>query len=202
MSATSLSPDRIPTGVYNVDPDHTALLRAAAELALRGVELTLYEGLERLLPPYNEDRDTDRPPAEVARLRREIASADAVLFSNPEYNGTMPGQIKQAVDWASRPHGAESALWGETVAVVGASVTDYGGRWAQDHLRKSLGLAGARVLSEELPVARAPELFGSDGDLADPETRDRARRDRRRPCAAPPSVRAGGVRFDRRGDRD
>jgi len=76
----------------------------------------------------------------------------------------MPGQIKQAVDWASRPHGAESALWGETVAVVGASVTDYGGMWAQDHLRKSLGLAGARVLSEELPVARAPELFGSDGD--------------------------------------
>jgi hypothetical protein len=74
MSATSLSPDRIPTGVYNVDPTHTALLRAAAELAPRGVELTLYEGLERL-PPYNEDRDTDRPPAEVARLRREIASA-------------------------------------------------------------------------------------------------------------------------------
>ena len=81
---------------------NTALLREAAELAPEGVEVELYEGLDRL-PPYNEDDDTDHPPAEVTRLRDAIAEADAVLISTPEYNGTVPGQIKHAVDWASRP---------------------------------------------------------------------------------------------------
>jgi NAD(P)H-dependent FMN reductase len=85
----------------------------------------------------------------------------------------MPGQMKQVVDWGSRPHGAQSALWGKPVAVIGASVTDYGAIWAQDHLRKSLGLAGARVLGDELAVARAPEHFGADGELSDASTRER-----------------------------
>ena len=151
---------------------NTALLRAAAQLTPDDVELTLYEGLE-LLPPYNEDRDTDDPPAEVARLRAEIQAADAVLFATPEYNTTMPGQIKQVVDWASRPHGPGSALWGKPAAAIGASVTDYGAMWAQDHLRKALGIAGARVLGTELPVAKAQDLFAADGELVDPETRDR-----------------------------
>ncbi|HWD74853.1 MAG TPA: NADPH-dependent FMN reductase [Solirubrobacteraceae bacterium] len=151
---------------------NTALLRAAAQLTPEGVELDIYDGLE-LLPPYNEDRDTEDPPAEVARLRAEIAAADAVLFATPEYNTTMPGQIKQVVDWASRPHGPESALWGKPAAAIGASVTDYGAMWAQDHLRNALGIAGARVLRTEFPVARAHDLFSTDGELADPETRDR-----------------------------
>jgi chromate reductase, NAD(P)H dehydrogenase (quinone) len=152
---------------------NTALLRAAAELAPEGIELTIYEELESL-PPYNEDRETDNVPSEVVRLRQEIADADAVLFATPEYNTTMPGQVKQVVDWASRPHGPEAALWGKPVAVVGASVTDYGAMWAQDHLRNALGIAGARVLKEaDLPVARAHELFSDDGKLIDPETRDR-----------------------------
>jgi chromate reductase len=150
---------------------NTALLRAAAELAPEGVEVELYQGLE-LLPPYNEEHDTDEPPAEVERLREAIASADAVLFSTPEYNGSMPGQMKQALDWGSRPY-KSSALWGKPVAVVGASVTDYGAIWAQDHLRKGLGLAGARVLEEELPVSKAPERFDDDGELVDLELRDR-----------------------------
>jgi chromate reductase len=93
---------------------NTALLRAAAELAPEGVEVELYDGLE-LLPAYNEEHDTDTPPAEVARLREAIAAADAVLFATPEYNGSMPGHVKQALDWASRPHRA-SALWGKPVA--------------------------------------------------------------------------------------
>jgi chromate reductase len=151
---------------------NTALLRAAAELAPEGVELEFYEGLGSL-PPYNEDRDTDSPPAEVARLRAAIDGADAVLFSTPEYNGSMPGHVKQAVDWGSRPHGPDSALWGKPVAAIGASVTDYGAMWAQDHLRKSLGLAGARVLGTELAVAHAPDLFTAEVELIDPETRDR-----------------------------
>jgi chromate reductase len=151
---------------------NTALLRAAAELAPAGVEVELYDGLESL-PPYNEDRDTDLPPAEVADLRSAIASADAVLLATPEFNGSMPGQLKHMVDWASRPHGKGSALWSKPVAVVGASVTDYGAIWAQDHLRKALGIAGARVLDVELPVSRAQERFDTDGVLVDLELRDR-----------------------------
>ena len=77
-----------------------------------------------------------------------------MLISTPEYNGTLPGQLKHAVDWASRPYGQASSLWGKPVAVIGASVTDYGALWAQDHLRKALGIAGARVLDAELPVAQ------------------------------------------------
>ncbi|MEO6857674.1 MAG: NADPH-dependent FMN reductase [Solirubrobacteraceae bacterium] len=151
---------------------NTALLRAAAELAPEGVELDLYEDLESL-PPYNEDRDTDQPPAEVSRLRTAIEEADAVLFATPEYNTTMPGHVKQVVDWGSRPHGPDAALWGKPVAAIGASVTDYGAMWAQDHLRKALSLAGARVLDTELAVASAAERFDPAGRLIEPETRER-----------------------------
>ncbi len=160
------------SGSLRAASHNTALLRAAAELAPEGVELRLYERLESL-PPYNEDRDTELPPAEVAALRRAIRDADAVLIATPEFNGTIPGQLKHAVDWASRPYGSSSALWGKPVAVIGASSTDYGAIWAQDHLRKALGIAGARVLEAELPVGRAQERFDADGVLVDLELRDR-----------------------------
>jgi chromate reductase, NAD(P)H dehydrogenase (quinone) len=150
---------------------NTALLRAAAELAPEGVDIQLYQGLDRL-PHYNEDHDTDDPHGEVQRLRDEIAAADAVLISTPEYNGSMPGHLKTAIDWASRPFKQGSALWGKPVVVVGASVTDYGAIWAQDHLKKALGLAGARVLDVDLPVPKARDRFGPDGELTDPETRE------------------------------
>jgi chromate reductase len=159
------------SGSLRAASHNTALLRAAAELAPEGVEVELYDGLE-LLPAYNEDHDTGSGPAEVARLRGAIDTADAVLISTPEYNGTVPGHLKTAIDWASRPH-RESALWGKPVAVVGASVTDYGAIWAQDHLRKSLGLAGARVVDVELPVSKAHDQFDADGTLIDPELRAR-----------------------------
>jgi chromate reductase len=149
------------------------LLRAAAEVAPAGVEVVLYDGLDRL-PHYNEDHDTDDPHGEVQRLRETIAAADLVLISTPEYNGSVPGHLKTAVDWASRPFGQGSALWGKPVAVIGASVTDYGAVWAQDHLRKSLGLAGARVLDAELAVPKARDAFeGPEGELTDPEIRER-----------------------------
>lgn len=151
---------------------NTALLREAAELAPASVEVELYEGLDRL-PPYNEDNDTDHPPAEVTRLRDAIREADAVLISTPEYNGTVPGQIKHAVDWASRPYGQDAALWGKPIAVIGASATDYGAIWAQDHLRKALGIGGARVLEAELAIARSPDRFDGDGRLVDEESRER-----------------------------
>lgn len=151
---------------------NTALLRAAAELAPADIELELYESLESL-PPYNEDGDTDEPPLEVTALREAVAGADVVLFSTPEYNGTMPGQMKHAVDWASRPYGNDASLWGKPAAVIGASITDYGAIWAQDHLRKALGIAGARVLDVELPVSKAVERFDGDGILIDLELRGR-----------------------------
>jgi chromate reductase, NAD(P)H dehydrogenase (quinone) len=161
------------SGSLRAASHNTAMLRAAAELAPPGVEVLLYEGLDRL-PHYNEDHDTEDPHGEVQRLRDAIAAADLVLISTPEYNGGVPGHLKTAVDWASRPFGQGSALWGKPVAVIGASVTDYGAVWAQDHLRKSLGLAGARVLDAELAVPKAAERFaGPNGELTDPETRER-----------------------------
>lgn len=158
------------SGSLRAASHNTALLRAAAALAPAGVEVRLFEGLDRI-PPFNEDHESD-PPAEVLRLREEISPADIVLISTPEYNGSVPGHVKQAVDWASRPFGPESALWGKPVAVIGASVTDYGAVWAQDHLRKSLGLAGARVLDGELAIPKAPDRFSPEGELTDPETRE------------------------------
>jgi chromate reductase, NAD(P)H dehydrogenase (quinone) len=161
------------SGSLRAASHNTALLRAAAELAPSGVEVPLYEGLDRI-PHFNEDHESGPPAPEVQRLRDAIASADLVLISTPEYNGSVPGHLKTAVDWASRPFGQESALWGKPVAVIGASTTDYGAVWAQDHLRKSLGLAGARVLDADLAVPKAPDRFaGPGGELTDPETRER-----------------------------
>jgi chromate reductase len=160
------------SGSLRAASHNTALLRAAAEHAPEGVEVELYDGLESL-PPYNEDRDTDDPAPAVADLRRRIEEADGVLIATPEFNGTMPGQLKQVVDWGSRPYGPAAAFYGKPVAVIGASVTDYGAIWAQDHLRKALGIAGARVLDVELPVSGAAAKFDADGKLTDPETVDR-----------------------------
>jgi chromate reductase len=159
------------SGSLRAASHNTALLRHAAERAPEGVEVELYDELESL-PPYNEDRDTDTPPAAVAAMRDRVAAADALLISTPEYNGTIPGQLKQLVDWASRPYGPPAALYGKPVAVIGASATDYGAVWAQDHLRKALGIAGARVVDMDLPVGRADEKF-QDGRLTDDEIVDR-----------------------------
>ena len=162
------------SGSLRAASHNTALLRAAAQLAPEGVEVELYDGLDRL-PPFNEDHESDLPVPEVARLRDAIASADAVLISTPEYNGTVPGQLKHAIDWGSRPYGPDAALWSQVVAVIGASSTDYGAMWAQDHLRKALGIAGARVVDAELPVGRAQDRFDDEGALVDLETAARLR---------------------------
>lgn len=160
------------SGSLRAQSYNTSLLREAGRLAPEGVVVELYEELESL-PPYNEDRDTEEPPAEVARLRACIAAADAVLISTPEYNGALPGQLKHAIDWASRPYGESAALWAKPTAVIGASVTDYGAMWAQDQTRRALGIAGARVLEAGLPLGRAADRFDDEGDLKDGETRER-----------------------------
>lgn len=144
-------------GSYN-----TALARATRELAPAGVEIELYDGLGTL-PPFDADSDGAAEPVAVRDLRRRIGAADAVLFVTPEYNGSIPGVLKNAVDWASRPH-RDAALSGKTVAVAGASPGQYGAMWAQQDLRRVLGIAGARVIEGELAVPRAHEVF-DDGRL-------------------------------------
>src|SRR5262245_2468049 len=134
-------------GSYN-----TALARAAADVAPEGVEVELFDGLGEL-PLFDADLDGDENPA-VRHLRESIDDADAVLFVTPEYNGSIPGVLKNAVDWASRPHRA-CALWGQTVAVAGARTGSYGAIWALADLRRVLGIAGARVLDEAVSVSQA-----------------------------------------------
>ncbi len=146
---------------------NTSLLRAAAEAAPDGVELELWEGLADL-PLYDEDLDADDPPESVRRLREDWAAADAILFATPEYNGSVPGGLKNAIDWASRPR-LEAPLRNKTVAVTGASTGQFGALWAQQDLKRILGIAGARVVGTEIPVSRAEERFDAEGRLLDGE---------------------------------
>ncbi|GEC02686.1 FMN reductase [Streptomyces spinoverrucosus] len=123
------------------------LAEAAVKFAPEGVDVQLYEGLAEV-PFYNEDIDVEGSvPAAAARLREAAGSADALLLFTPEYNGTIPAVLKNAIDWLSRPYGA-GALTGKPVAVVGTAFGQYGGVWAQDETRKSLGIAGAKVLED------------------------------------------------------
>jgi chromate reductase len=138
------------------------LLRAAAELLPPAVELEIYDGLGDL-PPFNED-DELAPGEAVERWRKSVAAADALLFATPEYNGSIPGVLKNAIDWASRPV-ATTVLRNKPAAVIGASTGMFGAVWAQAELRKVLSTAGARVIDRELPVATAHEAFGADGGL-------------------------------------
>jgi chromate reductase, NAD(P)H dehydrogenase (quinone) len=150
---------------------NTTLARAAAELLPPPVEFDLFDGL-KAVEPYDEDDDDGRGPAGARRLREAIEDADAVLIATPEYNSSVPGQLKNALDWLSRPFPG-NALQGKPVAVVGASTGMFGAVWAQAEVRKVLGASGARVIEEDLPVGRANEAFTDDGRLADPEVRER-----------------------------
>jgi chromate reductase len=153
-------------GSYN-----TSLARAAVDVAPAGVDVELYEGLGSL-PPFDEDLDADGPPTPVRKLREQIADADAILVVTPEYNGSLPGVLKNAIDWASRPR-SEAALRGKTVAVAGASTGQYGALWAIQDLRKVLGIAGARVIEGEVSVPRAHELVDEAGTLSNEAVRIR-----------------------------
>jgi chromate reductase len=148
---------------------NTALLRAAALSLPSGVELEVYDGL-RDLPHYDADLDVEPEHEAVARLRQAIADADGVLISTPEFNGSIPGVLKNALDWASRPF-PDSTLKGKPVAVVGASTGLFGAVWAQADTKKVLGIIGADVLDGELPVGQASGAFGDDGHLIEPELR-------------------------------
>jgi chromate reductase, NAD(P)H dehydrogenase (quinone) len=151
---------------------NTRLLRAALEASPEGVELELWEGIGEL-PLYDEDREHEAPES-VRRLRDDWAAADAILFATPEYNGSVSGGLKNAIDWASRPR-LEGVLRNKTVAVVGASTGQFGALWAQQDLKRILGIAGARVVGTEIPVARAHERFDAEGRLLDGEVFEQLR---------------------------
>lgn len=147
---------------------NTELLRAAAELLPPGTQLELYGGLADI-PPYSEDAE-HAPAQAVTDLKNAIAAADVVLFSTPEYNHSLPGQLKNALDWVSRP-AADNPLRGKPVAVLGASTGMFGAVWAQAELRKVAAALGARVIDREFPLVHAHDAFTDDGELADAELR-------------------------------
>jgi chromate reductase len=151
------------SGSLRRDSFNSALLRAAAERLPAGAELVEFERLDEI-PPYDADVEANEPePGAVHELREAMREADAVLVATPEYNSSIPGQLKNALDWASRPAG-QSALSGKPAAVVGASTGMFGAVWAQAETRKVLGAMGGRVLEAELPIAHAHELV-ADGRL-------------------------------------
>jgi chromate reductase len=142
---------------------HNRKLLATARRRLPpNVQFTAYEAL-KLIPPFDEDDEQSPGPA-VSHWRKAIAAADAVLFVTPEYNASIPGQLKNAVDWASRPK-ADAVLLNKPVAVIGASTSSFGAVWAQAELRKALSAAGARVVDRELPVPSVADSFDESGTL-------------------------------------
>jgi chromate reductase, NAD(P)H dehydrogenase (quinone) len=159
------------SGSLRRDSHNSALLRAAGALVEeRGAEFEVFDDL-KAIPPYDQDDDVGGGPEAVARFRRAIADADAVLFATPEYNSSIPGVLKNAVDWASRPK-AESVLRNKPVAVIGASTGMFGAVWAQAELRKVLGSTGARVADVELAIGHAHEHLDSAGYPLDDAQRE------------------------------
>jgi chromate reductase len=119
------------------------------------------------LPHYDADLDTDRAPVSVTALRAAIDAADALVVATPEYNGSVTGVLKNAIDWASRPRGA-SALSGKPTAVISVSPSPRGAQWAREDLEKILRVAGAEPLAESVGVASVHDVLVG-GEVADPE---------------------------------
>jgi chromate reductase len=148
------------------------LLRAAAQLLPPGVELVEWDGLAGI-PAFDEDLEST-PPEPVLDFFAAIEGADALLIATPEYNSSLPGALKNAIDWASRPF-PENVLRYKATAVIGASTGLFGAVWAQAEVRKTMKASGAHVLQDELPVGMADAAFAEDGSLADPELTERFR---------------------------
>jgi chromate reductase, NAD(P)H dehydrogenase (quinone) len=158
------------SGSLRPESYNTKLLRAAEELLPLTAELELWGGL-KAVPPYDEVDDVQPAPPAVAALRDAIAAADAILFATPEYNASIPGQLKNALDWASRPL-ATNPFRNKPVAVVGASTGAFGAVWAQAELRKVLATIGARVVEGDVAVGHAPTRFDEHGTLVDDDLQE------------------------------
>ncbi|MDG4664661.1 NADPH-dependent FMN reductase [Mycobacterium sp. 236(2023)] len=146
MSDTVNSTVLVLVGSLRAASVNRRLAELAVESAPDGVTLELFDRLGEL-PFYNEDIDTDDAPEPVVALRDAAARAGAALVVTPEYNGSIPAVLKNAIDWLSRPFG-NGALKGKPFAVVGAALGQYGGVWAHDETRKSFGIAGPRVVDD------------------------------------------------------
>ena len=155
------------SGSLRSESHNRRLLAAAARALPAYVEFEEWPGLE-LVPPFNEDLDGDAAPAAVEDLRAALDRADALLIATPEYNHSIPGQLKNALDWASRPF-PDNVLRAKPAAVIGASTSLFGGVWAQAEVRKVLTAAGAHPIEDELPVPSAHLAFEADGRLRDRE---------------------------------
>lgn len=154
------------SGSLRAGSHNRRLLAAAASLMPAHAEMVTFPGL-KTIPPFDQD-DEDAPALAVRAWREAISGAHALLFATPEYNSGVPGVLKNAVDWASRPT-AQAALRNKPAAVIGASTGMFGAVWAQADLRKTLAAAGARVIDRELPVGGVEEAFGPDGELLEPD---------------------------------
>jgi chromate reductase len=145
--------------------NNTALLRALREEAPEGVEIELWDGLKEI-PPYDSDDDVVPGPDTVEAFRSLVREVDAVFFATPEYNSSIPGALKNALDWGSRPL-ATNAFRNKPVAVISSSAGAFGGVWAAAELRKVLAAMGARVTEAELSVGHASEKLDDQGRVVD-----------------------------------
>ena len=156
-------------GSLRKDSYNRAALRAAGQLAPEGATIEIFEIND--IPPFNQD-DEQNPPAKVTELKTKVRAADAILFVTPEYNYSIPGVLKNAIDWASRPYG-DSAWDGKPVAVMGASVGVFGSVRAQYHLRQCFIFLNMYPINRpEVMIGNASERFDEQGNLVDETSKD------------------------------
>ena len=153
-------------GSLRADSLNRRLADAAMGHLPSGTTAAVYDGLAGL-PHYSEELEGAEVPAPVADLRAAVAAADALILVTPEYNGSLPGFLKNAIDWLSRPRG-QAALSGKPVAVLAASASPRGAQWARDDAVRILRGAGATPLEQTVGVGSAWEAFTAEG-LADAE---------------------------------
>src|SRR6059058_51876 len=161
------------SGSLRRDSNNTALLRALRGEAPAGVEIELWHGLSEI-PAYDADDDVVPGPDSVEAFRELVREVDGVFFATPEYNSSVPGALKNALDWASRPL-ATNSFRNKPVAVISSSAGAFGCVWAAAELRKVLGAMGARVTEAEAAVAHAPEKLDDEGRLVDEDVREELR---------------------------
>lgn len=156
------------TGSLREEAFSTRLANAAADLAPEGVEISRFEGLEAI-PGFNQDHESEVTEI-VEDLRGRIEAADALLIITPEYNASMPGQLKNAIDWASRPHG-ESALAGKPAAVLSSSPMPFGAIWANQQVRKAFTITGTPTVEREVAIGKIDEKLDESDRLTDDTAR-------------------------------
>jgi chromate reductase len=182
MQGTTEQPIRIlaVAGSLREESVNRRLIRLAARLAPEGIELVEFDSLGAV-EPYDEDVEAGGFPPGAAAFAAAIRATDGMLIATPEYNGSVPGQLKNALDWASRPDGhvegtglPASTLYSRPVAVASASTGQFGAVWARDELAKVLRTQGARPIVEpSVTVPNAHQAFDDDGDLMTAATRER-----------------------------